>query len=224
MLITRQSDVNICINFGSSFRHHYLNNLFGGIIMIEAIIFNIAASIGMIYFIGVITMLLVNTWFAYKYRNHLINQTIEERYEEVERIKKIQSKYVSWLIHSKILISTFTFHDYKREVLQSQNSQKKSLKKPGIDSIVLSIFLMLFSILFVGMSIKTDYLLMQILLKSTRLISILVGLVIIYRNIILCILQSKQKNKFITIIAILFNLLAIFYFGFVSYYTIAEIF
>ena len=192
--------------------------------MIEEIIFNIAASIGIIYFMWAITMFLVNTWFAYKYRNQLINQTIEERYEEVERIKKKQSKYISWLIHNKTLLSALTFHDYKKEVIESLDDQKKSSKKPGIDSIVLSIFLMLFSILFVGMSIKTDYLLMQILLKSTRLISILVGLVIIYRNIILCKLQSKQKNKFITILAILFNLLAIFYFGFVSYYTIIEIF
>jgi len=192
--------------------------------MIHEIIFSIVALIILIYILFSLLSLLFNTILAYKHWKLLQELNSEERVEEIGRIKRNQSKHISWLISNRLLLSYFTFGDYKKSVIESQDIENKPLsQKPGVDSIIFSIFILIFTFIIIGSSIKTDLLMMQILTNTTRLISIVIGLFLIYRNSQINYLQFKQKSKLIALLALLFNVLSMFYFGFVSFYTIIEI-
>jgi len=192
--------------------------------MIHEIIFNAVASIILIYVLFSLLSLLFNTILAYKHRKLLQKLNSEERAEEITKIKRNQSKRISWLISNRFLFSYFTFGDYKKTVIKSQNINNEPLsQKPGVDSITFSIFILIFTLLVIGSSFKTDLVMMQILTNTTRLISIVIGLFLIFRNLQINYLQFKQKNKLIALLALLFNVLSICYFGFVSFYAIIEI-
>lgn len=192
--------------------------------MIHEIIFNAVASIILIYVLFSLLSLLFNTILAYKHRKLLQELTSEERAEEIKKIKKNQSKRISWLISNRLLFSYFTFGDYKKTVIESQNIKSEPLsQKPGFDSIIFSIFILIFTLLVIGSSFKTELVMMQILTNTIRLISIVIGLFLIYRNLQIIHLQFKQKSKLIALLALLFSFLSILYFGFVSFYAIIEI-
>ncbi|MCV2231293.1 hypothetical protein N7548_00435 [Acholeplasma manati] len=192
--------------------------------MIHEIIFNAVASIILIYVLFSLLSLLFNTILAYKHRKLLQELNSEERAEEIKKIKKNQSKRISWLISNRLIFSYFTLGDYKKTVIESQDIKNEPLtQKPGVDSIIFSIFILIFTLLVIGSSFKTDLVMMQILTNTTRLISIVIGLFLIFRNLQINYLQFKQKNKLIALLALLFNVLSICYFGFVSFYAIIEI-
>lgn len=192
--------------------------------MIHEIIFNAVASIILIFILFSLLSIFFNTIFAYKHWELLQELNSEERVKEIETIKKNQSKRISWLISNRLLLSYFTFGDYKKTVIESQNIKNKLFsQKPGVDSIIFSIFILIFTLLVIGSSFKTELVMMQILTNTIRLISIVIGLFLIYRNLQINYLQFKQKSKLIALIALLFNFLSIFYFGFVSFYSIIEI-
>ncbi|TNF06956.1 MAG: hypothetical protein EP317_05720 [Bacillota bacterium] len=192
--------------------------------MIHEIIFNAVASIILIYVLFSLLSLLFNTILAYKHRKLLQELNSEERAEEIKKIKKNQSKRISWLISNRLLFSYFTFGDYKKTVIESQNIKSEPLsQKPGFDSIIFSIFILIFTLLVIGSSFKTELVMMQILTNTIRLISIVIGLFLIYRNLQIIHLQFKQKSKLIALLALLFSFLSILYFGFVSFYAIIEI-
>jgi len=192
--------------------------------MIHEIIFNAVASIILIYVLFSLLSLLFNTILAYKHRKLLQELNSEERAEEIKTIKKNQSKRISWLISNRLLFSYFTFGDYKKTVIESQNIKSEPLsQKPGFDSIIFSIFILIFTLLVIGSSFKTELVMMQILTNTIRLISIVIGLFLIYRNLQIIHLQFKQKSKLIALLALLFSFLSILYFGFVSFYAIIEI-
>lgn len=192
--------------------------------MIHEIIFNAVASIILIYVLFSLLSLLFNTILAYKHRKLLQELNSEERAEEIKKIKKNQSKRISLLISNRLLFSYFTFGDYKKTVIESQNIKSEPLsQKPGFDSIIFSIFILIFTLLVIGSSFKTELVMMQILTNTIRLISIVIGLFLIYRNLQIIHLQFKQKSKLIALLALLFSFLSILYFGFVSFYAIIEI-
>lgn len=192
--------------------------------MIHEIIFNAVASIILIYVLFSLLSLLFNTILAYKHRKLLQELNSEERAEEIKKIKKNQSKRISWLISNRLLFSYFTFGDYKKTVIESQNIKSEPLsQKPGFDSIIFSIFILIFTLLVIGSSFKTELVMMQILTNTIRLISIVIGLFLIYRNLQIIHLQFKHKSKLIALLALLFSFLSILYFGFVSFYAIIEI-
>ncbi len=193
--------------------------------MIYDIIFNIVASIILIYILFLLCSLIFNSIFAFKNKKILQELKSEDRLEEIEKIKRDYSKYTSWLISKRILLSCFTFADYKKTVIESQEGKEKPLsKKPGVDSIIFSIFILMFTFLIIGSSINTDLFMMEILTNTIRLISVVIGLFLIFRNIQINYLQFKNNNKLLTLFAMLFNVLSIFYFGFVTFHTIIEIF
>lgn len=192
--------------------------------MIHEIIYNAVASIILISVLFCLLLILFNTILAYKHRKLLQKLNSEERAEEITKIKRNQSKRISWLISNRLLFSYFTFGDYKKTVIKSQNINNEPLsQKPGVDSITFSIFILIFTLLVIGSSFKTDLVMMQILTNTTRLISIVIGLFLIFRNLQINYLQFKQKNKLIALLALLFNVLSVCYFGFVSFYAIIEI-
>ncbi len=192
--------------------------------MIHEIIFNAVASIILIYVLFSLLSLLFNTILAYKHRKLLQELNSEERAEEIKKIKKNQSKRISLLISNRLLFSYFTFGDYKKTVIESQNIKSEPLsQKPGFDSIIFSIFILIFTLLVIGSSFKTELVMMQILTNTIRLISIVIGLFLIYRNLQIIHLQFKHKSKLIALLALLFSFLSILYFGFVSFYAIIEI-
>lgn len=192
--------------------------------MIHEIIFNAVASIILICILFSLLSLLFNTILAYKHSKLLQELNREERAEEIKKIKKNQNIRISWLICNRLLLSYFTFGDYKKTVIESQNIKNKPLsQKPGFDSIIFSVFILIFTLLVIGSSFKTELVMMQILTNTIRLISIVIGLFLIYRNLQIIHLQFKQKSKLITLLALLFSFLSIIYFGFVSFYTIIEI-
>ncbi len=192
--------------------------------MIHEIIYNAVASIILISVLFCLLLILFNTILAYKHRKLLQKLNSEERAEEITKIKRNQSKRISWLISNRLLFSYFTFGDYKKTVIKSQNINNEPLsQKPGVDSVFFSIFILIFTFLIVGSSLKTDLVMMQILTNTIRLISIVIGLFLIFRNLQINYLQFKQKNKLIALLALLFNVLSVCYFGFVSFYAIIEI-
>jgi hypothetical protein len=83
---------------------------------------------------------------------------------------------------------------------------------------------MVFSFLIIGSSFKTDVYMMELLTHTTRLISVVAALFLIYRNIELTLLQFKYNKKWIAFLALFFNVLCISYFIFVSIFSIIEIF
>lgn len=154
----------------------------------------------------------------------LIDLKSEDRLEEIEQMKRDHNKLISLLISKRILLSCFTFADYKKSVIKSQADKDKPLShKPGVDSIIFSIFILVFTFLIIGSSNTTDLFMMKLLTNTIRLISILIGLFLIFRNIQITCLQFKQKSKLLALFATLFNVLSIFYFGFVAFYTIMEV-
>jgi hypothetical protein len=193
--------------------------------MFYDILFSVVAAIILIYIIFLLASFFFNWIFVYINRKTLQNLRSVERIEEIERISKNHNKYVSWFISKRIILSFFTFEDYKKTIIKPLNDDHKSpLRKPGVDSIILSIIIMVFSFLIIGSSFKTDVYMMELLTHTTRLISVVAALYLIYRNLELTLLQFKYDKKWIAFLALLFNVLCISYFIFVSIFSIIEIF
>jgi hypothetical protein len=193
--------------------------------MFYDILFSVVAAIILIYIIFLLASFFFNWIFVYRNRKTLQNLRSVERLEEIERISKNHNKYVSWFISKRIILSFFTFEDYKKTIIKSLNDDHKlPLRKPGVDSIILSIIIMIFSFLIIGSSFKTEVFMMELLTHMTRLISVVAAMFLIYRNLELTLLQFKYNKKWIAFLALFFNVLCISYFIFVSIFSIIEIF
>lgn len=193
--------------------------------MFYDIFFSFVAVIIIFYILFLLVSFFFSWIFVHKNGIKLQDLSSDERLEEIERISNNNNKYVSWLISKRIILSFITFEDNKKTIIESLNDDHKlSLRKPGVDSIILSIIIMVFSFLMIGSSFKTDVYMLELLTHMTRLISIGIALFLVYRNLQLTYIQLKYSRKWLATLALFFYVLSILYLIFVSFFSIVEIF
>lgn len=192
--------------------------------MILDIFLNVIALISLIFIFFLLLSFAYNVHLVHKHRIRLDSMDTQKRLEEIERIHKNQNKRFTFPLNKHILLNYFTHIDYKKAIIESRNNDGKTASsKPVLDSVFFSILIIVFTFFFIGSSFKTDLIMMQVLRDTTRMISILIGLFMTYKNSHFIYLLFKHKISLLNVFALLFNLLSIFYYCFVSYYAISEI-
>jgi len=93
----------------------------------------------------------------------------------------------------------------------------------GKKSILVSISMLFYSFIIVGSSVQTTIPLLILLREIVKFISIFFGIYIYYLNFYMNHLQLKLNRKLIGYIALVFNIISLLYFIFVSFVYISEI-
>ncbi len=185
---------------------------------------DIAVLIILLYLIFLGLSLFYGSFMSLKYRNQIRQLKSEERFDEIEQVVKSQKSHFSWLVNMRILLSFFTFDDYKTINPENKDIDNESTSLLiGLNSIVTSIFMLFYTSLIIGSNIQTEISLVLILVNSIRVIGIILGLYLFFQNLRMTYQQLKLNRKWIGYVAVLVNIISIAYFGFFSFARIFEL-